>query len=187
VESLDAFDETLASARAGGEHAWERIYRWLAPSLTGYLRGQGAAEPDDLAGEVFVHVVRDLAGFEGGERDFRAWVFTIAHRRLTDERRRSGRRPAVTVDPARVAVLAGAGGDVGEEAHARLGDARVRQALGELPADQRAVLLLRIVGDLTVAEIARVLGRREGAIKALQRRGLKNLEQGAYPFGPSER
>jgi RNA polymerase sigma-70 factor (ECF subfamily) len=48
----------------------------------------------------------------------------------------------------------------------------VRHVLGRLAGDQQAVLLLRILGDLTVEEVARVLGKRIGAVKALQRRGL---------------
>src|SRR3712207_8016605 len=85
---VDAFDSVLAAARAGADWAWERIYADLAGSVIGYLRVHGAAEPEDLAGEVFLQVVRDLPRFSGDQRDFRAWVFTIVHRRLLDERRR---------------------------------------------------------------------------------------------------
>ena len=187
MQPLDAFDEVLAAARAGAPWAWERLYRWIAPSLTGYLRGQGAPEPDDLAGEVLLHVVRDLPRFTGGEHDFRAWAFTIAHRRLTDDRRRRGRRPVVPVEAEALSRLAGAGGDVGEDAEAGVADARVRALLAELPDDQRAVMLLRILGDLTIEEIAAAVGKRAGAVKALQRRALKRIEKGAYPFGPPER
>ena len=187
MQPLDAFDEILSAARAGAPWAWERLYRWITPSLTGYLRGQGAVDPDDLAGEVLLHVVRDLPRFDGGEHDFRAWAFTIAHRRLTDDRRRRGRRPSVAVEPAALTELAGAGGDVGDDAEAGLGDARVRSLLAELPEDQRAVLLLRILGDLTIEEIAGALGKRPGAVKALQRRALRRIERQAYPFGPPGR
>ena len=187
MQPLDAFDEILAAARAGAPWAWERLYRWIAPSLTGYLRGQGAAEPDDLAGEVLVNIVRDLPRFAGGERDFRAWAFTIAHRRLTDERRRRGRRPDVPVEGEALARLAGPGGDVGEDAAAGLDARRVRALLADLPDDQRAVMLLRIVGDLTVEEIAAAVGKRAGAVKALQRRALRRIEREAYPSGPPER
>ena len=187
MQPLDAFDEILAAARAGAPWAWERLYRWITPSLTAYLRGQGAAEPDDVAGEVLLNVVRDLPRFEGGEPEFRAWAFTIAHRRLTDERRRRGRRPSVPVEGDRLAALAGAGGDVAQDAEDRMGRARVHALLAELPSDQRAVLLLRILGDLTVEQIATALGKRVGAVKALQRRALRRLEKGAYPFGPPER
>jgi DNA-directed RNA polymerase specialized sigma24 family protein len=48
------------------------------------------------------------------------------------------------------------------------------------------VLLLRILGDLTIEEIARAVGKRPGAVKALQRRALKNLEK-AYPFAAAWR
>jgi RNA polymerase sigma factor (sigma-70 family) len=177
VVGVQSFDSVLIAARAGAEWAWERIYRDLAPTLVGYLRGQGAAEPDDLAGEVFLQVVRDLGRFEGGEREFRAWVFTIAHRRLIDDRRYRGRRPAAPVPDAAIALAAGAGGDVEEEALARVGAASVRAAIAALPDDQRAVLLLRILGDMTVEEVAAAVRKRPAAVKALQRRALRRIER----------
>ena len=69
------FPGTLDAARAGAEWAWAAIYRDLAPAVVGYLRARRANEPDDLAGEVFLQVVRDLPRFQGGEREFGAWVF----------------------------------------------------------------------------------------------------------------
>jgi RNA polymerase sigma factor (sigma-70 family) len=182
----DGFDEVLSAARAGAEWAWTRIYEEMAPKVVGYLRAHGAADPEDLAGEVFLQVVRGLPGFSGAKREFSAWLFTIAHRRLVDDLRRRRRRP---VDPAPadvVARAAGAGGDVSDDAEARMAGAWVRAAIEELPRDQRSVVLLRIIGDLTIEEIARAVGKRPGAVKALQRRGLRRLER-AYPFGRPER
>jgi RNA polymerase sigma factor (sigma-70 family) len=174
---VESFDDVLIAARAGADWAWERIYADLAPTVVGYLRARGAAEPEDLAGEAFLHVVRGLERFSGDERDFRAWVFTIVHRRLQDERRRRGRRPAVAVPPEEAAERAGAGGDVEREALDRLGERRAREAIERLPEDQRTVLLLRILGDLTVEEVARAVGKRPGAVKALQRRALRRIER----------
>ena len=174
---MQDFDTVLTAARAGADWAWGRLYADLAPTVTGYLRAHGAAEPEDLTGEAFLQVVRGLPRFEGDERDFRSWVFTIVHRRLIDERRRTLRRPAEATPPEDVATLAGAGGDVHEDALGRIGDERVRAAFAELPADQRSVLLLRILGDMTVEEVARAVGKRPGAVKALQRRGLKRIER----------
>jgi RNA polymerase sigma factor (sigma-70 family) len=182
----NGFDDVLRSARAGAEWAWTRIYDELAPTIVGYLRAHGAADPEDVAGEVFLQVVRGLPDFSGGKGEFRAWTFTIAHRRLVDDLRRRRRRP-VEVSPADVVErAAGAGGDVNEDAEARMADALVRAAIDELPPDQRSVVLLRIIGDLTIEEIARAVGKRPGAVKALQRRGLRRLER-AYPFGRLER
>ena len=174
---MQDFDTVLTAARAGAEWAWGRLYADLAPTVTGYLRAHGAAEPDDLTGEAFLQVVRGLPRFTGDERDFRSWVFTIVHRRLIDERRRQVRRPADPAPPEDVALLAGTGGDVADEAQARLDDRRVRAAIAALPADQRSVLLLRILGDMTVEEVARAVDKRPGAVKALQRRGLKRIER----------
>lgn len=181
-----AFDDALHAARAGAEWAWTRLYGDLAPRIAGYLRAHGAADPDDLTGEVFLQMVRALPGFSGDERAFRAWAFTIAHRRLIDDRRRRGRRVAVATSPDLIERLAGAGGDVHDDAAAAIAETAVRGAIEDLPPDQRAVLLLRIIGDLTVEEIARALNKRPGAVKALQRRGLRRLE-GAYPFAGPQR
>jgi RNA polymerase sigma factor (sigma-70 family) len=174
-------EAVLSAARAGAAWAWERIYGELAPKVTGYLRAHGAGEPEDLAGEVFLQVVRGLPGFTGDWDEFRAWTFTIVHRRLVDDLRRRGRRPVVAEAADTIEALAGAGGDVSADAEAQIADAGVRAAIAALPRDQRAVVLLRIIGDLTIEEIARTLGKRPGAIKALQRRAFKRLE-GAYPF-----
>ncbi|MGH2756708.1 MAG: RNA polymerase sigma factor, partial [Actinomycetota bacterium] len=101
---MDAdFERTLLAARAGQEWAWNKLYRELAPRVRGYLRARGATEADDLTGEVFLQVVRDIASFSGGPREFCAWLFTVAHHRLLDDVRRSQRRP---LEPASDDVLA---------------------------------------------------------------------------------
>jgi RNA polymerase sigma-70 factor (ECF subfamily) len=186
VVLVDSFETVLSAARAGADWAWGRIYADLAPGIGGYLRAHGAADPEDLVGEVFLQVVRNLSGFEGGEQAFRGWVYTIAHRRLIDERRRSGRRPVSPAPDEVLEAAAGAGGDVHDEATARIDEARVRAAIDALPEDQRSVLLLRILGDLTIDDIALAVGKRPGAVKALQRRALRRVEK-AYPFPGDER
>jgi RNA polymerase sigma-70 factor, ECF subfamily len=166
-----AFERLLASARAGEQEAWREIYAALAPGVLGYLRARDVADPEDLAGEVFLQVVRDLPRFDGPARGFRAWVFKITHHRLLDERRRAARRIERTVaDPE--AESEPPGGNVESEALERLALERVTSVLASLSPDQRDVLLLRIVGDLSVEDVARVVGKRTGAVKQLQRRGL---------------
>ena len=170
----EAFASILEAARAGAEWAWSRLYRDLAGPVLGYMRGRGAADPDDLLGEVFLQVARNIGTFEGGERAFRSWVFTVAHHRVIDERRYRNRRPVVLEGDPQPAMVAG---DVEQEALEHLGTDRVVALLEHLSPDQREVLLLRIVGDLTIDEVARVVGKRPGAVKALQRRGLETLRR----------
>jgi RNA polymerase sigma-70 factor (ECF subfamily) len=168
--SQERFSALLEAAREGREHAWAEIFHWLAPVVLGYLRANGAPEPEDTLSEAFLQAARDLPRFEGDQRRFRAWVFSIAHNRLIDARRAAARRP---VDP--VAELPEAevsSVDAADEALARIGREEVHRVLDRLSPDQRAVLLLRVLGELTIPEVAAALGKRPGAIKALQRRGL---------------
>jgi len=168
-----AFDSVLAAARGDAPWAYERLWRAFAPSVASYLRLQGAPDPDDLCSEVFLGAFRGVGGFEGDEDGFRGWLFTIAHRRLADARRRAGVRPQWCGE----AVPEAAGGDVEDDALARLGTARVRDLCDRLAPGQRDVLLLRVVADLTVDQVAEALGRTPGAVKALQRRGLDALRR----------
>jgi RNA polymerase sigma factor (sigma-70 family) len=165
----------VEAARAGSAVAFEQIYRSLAGQVSSYLRWHRASDPDGLTNDVFAQVHRNLAGFEGDEQNFRSWVFTIAHHRMIDDRRRTNRQPRVE-------------GDVGVEEHMGTGDVeddvlnflahdRVRDLLSVLSRDQRDVVLLRIVADLSVEEVARMLGKREGAVKALQHRALAALRR----------
>jgi RNA polymerase sigma factor (sigma-70 family) len=191
------FDDVLAAAQAGAAWAFDRLYRDLAPAVTGYLRLHGAAEPDDLASETFLGVFTGLAGFSGDEAALRSWVFTIAHRRLVDDWRRRSRRPQPADEPGDLTRRVG--GDVEDDALTRIGAETVRQLCGELPADQRSVLLLRILADLTVEQVGEVLGKSVPSVKALQRRGLRALRDrlerddsservgAAHPFGPFRR
>lgn len=170
------FDDVLVAAQTGAAWAFEVLYRDLSPAVTGYLRLHGAAEADDLASETFVSVFTGLPTFQGEEAGFRAWVFTIAHRRLMDDWRKRSRRPQLADDPDALGQVAeGVGGDVEDDALARVGAETVHRLCGQLPEDQRTVLLLRILADLTIEQVAEVMDRSAGAVKALQRRGLRTL------------
>lgn len=170
------FDSVLAAAQSGAPWALERLYQVFSPAVLGYLRIQGAADPEDLSNEVFLGVFQRIGAFAGDEDRFRSWVFTIAHSRLIDDRRRTSRRPQLVQDPTDVPVERH-GGDAEQDALERLSRRRVQALCEELVADQRDVLLLRLMAGLTVEAIAESLGKSEGAVKALQRRGLANLRK----------
>lgn len=169
------FDTVLAAAQAGAPAAFEQIFTALSPVVEGYLRLQGAAEPEDLTSEVFVAVLRNIGSFRGDEPGFRSWVFTIAHRRLLDERRRRARRPPP--GPLSSAPDRPAPDDVERTVDQELGTEWVRALCERLSPDQRAVLLMRLVGRLTVDEVAATLGKTPGSVKALQRRGLHAISR----------
>lgn len=172
---LDDFDEVLVRARVGSAEAFTMLYEDLVRPVAAYLRGRGVTDVEDVTSEVFIAVLTGVSRFDGDQAHFRSWVFTIAHRRVVDGWRRGGRTPLhVPYEPdddARTASSAES------DALASLGEDRVRELLGGLSPDQRDVLLLRILGDLTVDQVSEVVGKRPGAVKALQRRGLATLRR----------
>jgi RNA polymerase sigma-70 factor (ECF subfamily) len=165
------FGDVLERARRGCPESTRWLYESVAGRVCGYLRVHGAPEPDDLTSEVFLRVFDHLDGFVGDEGGYRSWVFTIAQRLLIDDHRRRARRPeAVELSvPVQEAVP---GGDAESDALRAVGDGRVAEVLAQLVPDQRDVLALRVVGDLTVDQVAEILGKSRGAVKALQRRAL---------------
>jgi RNA polymerase sigma factor (sigma-70 family) len=181
----DQFEVVLEAARAGADWAWARIYDDFAPTILGYLRSRGAPDPEGVSGDVFCQLVRDINRFEGDEAGFRSWVFVMVHHRLLDDLRKRKRRPETSVGSESFWDLEG-DTDVEGEAAGRASEVEIRAILDELSEAQRDVLLMRIFGDLKIDEIATAMGRRPGAVKALQRRGLqvvreKLAERGMYP------
>jgi RNA polymerase sigma-70 factor (ECF subfamily) len=183
----DAFPGVLLAAQSGAAWACTNLWIDYAPAVMGFLRARGSQEPEDLTSEVFLAVFDSLDRFSGNEQAFRTYVFTIAYRRLVDELRRRATRGLHVewddaADPRRSASAE-------HEAIGKLADASARALLEDLPPDQRDVMVLRIIGDLTVEQVAEVLGKRPGAVKALQRRALGSLRKkfgaGRTPAAPS--
>lgn len=173
-DSSAELSSVLERARAGSAAAFEGVYEELASTVAGYLRFNGVTEVDEMTNEVFAHVHRGLARFKGDWVGFRSWVFTIAHHRIVDERRRSRRRPVVISSDVSIEPSAG---DVEAEAMDALSDEHLLRVLTRLSADQRDVLLLRIVADLPLEEVAQALGKSVGAVKSLQHRALGALRR----------
>ena len=169
VRAVTSFDRSPIDASAdcsgAGPADVETIFRRLAGPVHSYLRASGAVDSEDLLGEVFFDVARGLHRFHGDDDALRRWVFTIAHRRLVDEQRRMHRRrhflrtqtPRVVPPPDEPL------------------DPALMSALDSLTPDQREVVVLRFVADLTLETVAEMTNRPVGAVKSLQHRALHNL------------
>ncbi|MBW3536449.1 MAG: sigma-70 family RNA polymerase sigma factor [Actinobacteria bacterium] len=158
----------------GDPSALEAVYRALHPGVLAYLRAHGADEPEDLASDTFVALARSLPDFEGDWSALRALTFTIARHRVIDEGRKRVRRRTEPVDMQAILESAGAA-DVESQALSRLGVEAARALIASLPATQAEVLLLRVLGDLSVEETALIIGKRPGAVRAIQHRALRRL------------
>ena len=172
----DDFAAHLDGARRRLAPSCRWLYESLAGRVAGYLRVHGAREPEDMTSEVFLRVFDHLDGFAGDETAFRSWVFTIAHRLLIDDHRRRSRRVQTVElsDPLAATIV---GGDAEADAVDAMSSEHVAVVLAGLPDDQRDVIALRVVADLSVEQVATMLGKRPGAIKSLQHRAVANLRR----------
>lgn len=173
---MTEFQERLAAAKAGDEFAFVELFRSIQPALLRYLTTLGGALAEDAASDTWVSVLRGLDKFAGDESGWRAWVFTIAHSRLRDAQRRASRTP-FPVDAEE--ALAGRADDVDVAADVEeiFSTEAALTLIGRLPRDQAEAVLLRHVAGLDVAQTARVLGKRAGAVRVAAHRGLKKLRE----------
>src|SRR5215472_8910481 len=171
----DGLDEALARARSGDETGFLLLWDALHPRLLRYLQVLGCEDVDDVAGETWLHVVRDLHRFKkGGADDFRAWVFTIGRHRAVDAARSRIRfrdkvlteqavPPQVDPNPVEEAVLAG------------LSTRQAVALVAGLSRDQAEVVALRIIAGLDTEAVARILRKSPGAVRVALHRGLRTL------------
>ena len=162
---------TLDAARRGDRDALAELWRTHQAALLRYLRARRAPSPDDLASQVWVDIATSIDRFEGEADDFRRWLFTIAHRRSVDEIRRVVRRSDLSVRAADHVV----GADV---EHDRL-DAldRAIALVSTLPDNLAEAVMLRVVNELPIADVASVMGTTEGNVRVLVHRGLTRLRR----------
>lgn len=186
---MEDLDLLVAAARAGGGWAFGRLWETLAPVVAAYLRARGVRDADDVTSEVFLAAFRGIARFDGDGAAFRSWLFTIAHHKGVDAVRRPASRDVLVDAVAALGTLDSVDADPGartqpsaeEAALERIAEADALRLLDGLTDDQRNVLLLRVVADLSLAETAEVLAKPVGAVKALQHRALARLRAHLSP------
>jgi RNA polymerase sigma-70 factor (ECF subfamily) len=167
-------DLLVDAARVGGGWAFGRLWEELSPTVAAYLRGRGVRDADDVTSEVFLAAFRGIERFDGDGRAFRSWLFSIAHHKGVDAVRRGAsvrEVPVETVSDGRTTASAEDG------ALESLERGEVSRLLCLLTVEQRDVLLLRIVGELSLAETAAAIGKPVGAVKQLQHRALARLRK----------
>lgn len=165
------FESAIEAVGKSDAAGFEWLFEAYGRRVHGYVRSRGCPEPDDLTSEVFAAAFRSIGGFAGAEDNFVAWLFQIARNKVIDRARYAGRRPQLSSaedgpeQVARVDVESAALGDVE--------NAWLWEVLEELTDEQREVLILRFVADLSIERTAEVLGKQPNAVKALQHRAIR--------------
>ena len=171
-----ALDEALGKARAGDEAGFLLLWDALQPRLLRYLQVVGCDDVDDVAGETWLQVVRDLPKFKKDSADeFRAWLFTIARHRAIDAARSRKRflDRILAAGPAQPA--ASSGNPVEDEVLLQLSTQQAVAMIAALSKDQAEVVALRVIAGLNTEAVARLLRKSPGAVRIALHRGLRSL------------
>lgn len=168
-EHIEIFADT-----AGADPAviFGAVYRTFSGAVLGYLKARGVDDPEAVTQDVFLAFYPKIGELTGGLQGAKSLVFSIAHARMVDYYRRVERRPDFTpYDP-----LQDSRSTASAEDHVLGHGDGAAHLLEGLAEDHREVLALRVVADLSIEQVAGIMGKSPGAIKQLQRRALQNLK-----------
>jgi RNA polymerase sigma-70 factor, ECF subfamily len=171
-----ALDEALSKAKAGDDAGFLLLWDALQPRLLRYLQVVGCDDVDDVAGETWLQVVRDLPKFKKDSADeFRAWLFTIARHRAIDAARSRKRFLDRILAAGPAQPTASTGNPVEDEVLLQLSTQQAIAMVAALSKDQAEVVALRVIAGLNTEAVARLLRKSPGAVRIALHRGLRSL------------
>ncbi len=147
---------------------FDRIYRYI------YVRIRKQAESEDLTQEVFIKALNAIGGYKIGKTPFAAWLFRIAHNQVIDHVRKYAKNLETSLDEAPPSI---GSEDPVATIEQKFEIAELNAAIMELSPAQQEVISLRFIAELPIADVARILGKSEGTIKALQFNGTVSLRR----------
>lgn len=161
-------------SKQGDQEMFARLYEAYVERIYRYIRFRVADEDlaEDITSHVFLKVWEKLDTYQPGQSPFAAWVYRIAHNAVIDYYRT--KKIAISINDVRMVELSHSD-DVDEKLDMQIQSQKLRDALRELTDEQQQVLVLKFVDGLSTTEIAHQLRKQEGAVRALQMRGLQRL------------
>lgn len=164
--------EVIRRARDGDREAFGDIYRACFDDVYKYVYWNTGSreEAEDLCEETFYRALKHIGRYDESKSSFRSWVMRIAHNLMVDRYRHRSRRPEAELDEGLAAP-----GDITSGVEAKELRAAIEEAMRGLTPEQRQVLQMKYFLEMSNAEVARALGKREGAVNALQHRALRKM------------
>ncbi len=175
LDQLAPIPDVIDRARGGDRGAFAELYDTHCDAVYRYVlyRVREPSDAEDLTSEVFTRAFANIHRYRWQGKSFLAWLYTIARNAVTDRRRRE--RPTLDLDDAYGVA------EDGPTAHDRAVRGEqvdaLRGAVKHLTSEQQEVLVLRFVENMSSRQVAKVLGKNEGAIRALQFRALGRLRK----------
>jgi len=149
------------------EDNFDRIYRYIV------IKIGDRAEAEDMTQQVFLKVLQSISSFKFRGMPFTSWLYRIAHNQVVDYLRKKSRRTTVPLDES----MPSFDGDPESVTERKIAIEEVAAAAKKLTPAQQEVISLRFAGALSVAEVAKAMGRSEGAVKALQHSAIVALRK----------
>ncbi len=168
-------EELLAAAMQYNEAALGEIYDRYEAKIFSYIfrRTGDQTLAEDLTAQVFLKMLESIRDRKAWHSSFSGWLYRIAHNLVIDHYRRRDRQPSVDWEEA--PPMASELEDPVETAEMNIDAERLRAAIRRLTEDQAEVVSLRFLEGYSIAEVATMTNRTEGAIKALQYRAVATL------------
>jgi RNA polymerase sigma-70 factor (ECF subfamily) len=179
VEDLSAqhFDAVLQGTVDRDPASATELFRRFHPQLHRYLAARERRHADDLEADVWLAVAANIERFSGSEREFRAWIFTLARNTVTGHRRKGLRRRTDVAGPEVFTDRPGSDRTDEVALDAVATDEALELLRRHLTATQAEVVRLRVIAGLSAAEVADVMGRTETWVRVTQHRALLRLAQ----------
>lgn len=169
----------LARARQLDPEVLARIHDMYYTSIFRYVafRVGDHATAEDLTSEVFTRLLTALRDKNAPQNTLRGWLYGVAARVVNDHHRKTYRAPQVELDEA----LVSSDHDPEDIVDRKLTQESIKRAMQDLTEEQRHVLSLRFGSDMPIQDVARALGKSEGAVKQLQARAVAALARKLSP------
>ena len=149
------------------EGHFDRVYRYVA------LRIGDKIEAEDMTQQVFLNALHSISTFRWKGVPFAAWLFRIAHNQVVDYLRKKTKRAAVPLNES----LVSSDSNPQLMAEHSMDVEQLLSATRRLTEAQREVISLRFAGGLSIAQVAKIMGKSQGAVKALQHSAIVALRK----------
>lgn len=161
---LPDYDQLVKEAVRGSDNAFALLWRHYQPRMVRYL-AMFTNDPEDLCSEVWIKIAKSIKGFDGDSKAFKGWIYTIARNSATDLARKK-KREGTTSEL-----------DEGDWTGENSTMVEVMDLIKRLPPEHAEVILLRVVANLEVNDVAEIVGKTAGNVRVLTHRGLKQLNE----------
>ena len=172
-------EELVRRAKQGDQKAFTAIYEEYFDKIYRYivLKIGNETEAEDTTQQVFLNALQSISSYKWQGFPVSAWLYRIAHNQVVDHLRKRAKKPATLNEELPIASDGRGGADPQQVTELNFSIEQLMVATEKLTVAQREVISLRFTSDLSTAEVAKIMGKSLGAVKALQHSAIVALRK----------